>query len=199
MLPYERKLTPATLVTLSRFILVPVFLIFFAEHQFKKALILLVITGLTDMLDGFLARRFNMRTRLGSQLDPLADKFLMLGGFTMLAHEQILPVWLACLVIGRDFLIVFGVIWLRSKKIQLNFRPTYLSKLNTTFQICLLVAAFLFLARSAGVPLVWLGPSLWLQRLLNFLIVSTCITTTSTAVQYVMIGRRFYRFGERDA
>lgn len=99
----------ATALTISRFLLVPVFIYFFLIENFKWAVTTLIIASITDVTDGLLARRFNMGTKLGSVLDPLADKFLMMISFIVLSAQNVLPWWLALVVISRDFYIVLGL------------------------------------------------------------------------------------------
>ncbi|EKD51124.1 MAG: hypothetical protein ACD_62C00339G0002 [uncultured bacterium] len=135
---------PATYLTISRFFLVPVFIYFFLVAKFAIALVILVIASITDITDGLLARRFNMGTKIGSVLDPLADKFLMLISFLVLSTQTILPWQLATIVIGRDFYIVFGVMYLYFvKKLKIHFQPTMLSKRTTFFQFMCLAFSFL--------------------------------------------------------
>lgn len=134
----------ATCLTISRFLLVPVFIYYFLVENFALAVIILVIASITDITDGLLARRFNMGTRLGSVLDPLADKFLMLISFLVLSALHVLPWWLALLVIGRDFFIVFGLMYIYYvRHIEVKAQPTMLSKHTTFAQFALLTLSFI--------------------------------------------------------
>lgn len=192
----QRKFTPATIVTLSRFFLIPVFMYYFVTEQYTYAIIVLSIAGFTDALDGFLARRFNMRTRLGSILDPAADKFLMFVSFITLSTMHIIPWWATGIVVGRDFLMTVGVILLNFFKVKLYYRPTYTSKAATASQILLLVTSFLLVyVRSKGV--VW---HMTVQEIGLLQKISTYLAATLTGItwlQYSLIGYRFARYGER--
>src|SRR6056297_586132 len=95
-------------LTLLRIFLVPGLLIAIIYDSHGIALSILVLAGLTDVLDGFLARRLNQKTRLGAFLDPLADKLLMTVSFIALAVRGLLPAWLAVLVVSRDFYLSVG-------------------------------------------------------------------------------------------
>lgn len=135
---------PATFLTISRFFLVPVFIYFFLVENFTAAVITLIIASVTDVVDGLLARRFNMGTTLGSVLDPLADKFLMMISFIVLTAMHILPVWLTMIVIGRDFYIVFGLMYLYYvKRAKVVIKPSILSKRTTFAQFLLLTFSFI--------------------------------------------------------
>jgi cardiolipin synthase (CMP-forming) len=125
---------PNTL-TLLRILLVPVVIWAIAQGDYTLAFMLFVIAGVTDALDGFIAKRFNMRTELGAYLDPLADKLLIMSIYTSLAMTNALPVWLALLVFSRDVLIMGGVQVASLMANPVDIKPNFLSKMNTTAQI----------------------------------------------------------------
>ena len=193
----QAKITLASYVTISRFFLVPVFIYLFLAERYLGAVIIASIAGFTDVLDGFLARRFNMRSKLGSMLDPAADKFLMVVSFVTLSWMKTIPLWLTAIVIGRDLMITAGVIILNSMKIRLFYRPTRLSKITTFFQISVLVLSFLavFLQKR---PIEWLQMSNTLAgKCQTIFVYIAAFLTLITAGQYAYIGYKFYRFGER--
>jgi len=97
------------LLTLTRIILVPVIVILLIQASFFKAMIVFVVAGITDGLDGFLARVLNQKTVLGSYLDPLADKALILTSFVTLSILGVVPSWLSVIVISRDCIILIGI------------------------------------------------------------------------------------------
>src|SRR5688572_22709020 len=104
-------LTPANQLTLTRVMLVPAFVILTVYGYFGWALVVFVVAGLTDVLDGLIARRWSRRTSLGAWLDPMADKLLLVTTFIVLTVPGLglvnkLPVWLTILIISRDVLIV---------------------------------------------------------------------------------------------
>ena len=95
-------------LTLLRILAIPVFLIFLTDRQFGTALVIFVLAGITDSLDGAIARITNTRTTLGAYMDPLADKMLILSGFVALALMDSVPRWLTVVVISRDVIILLG-------------------------------------------------------------------------------------------
>jgi cardiolipin synthase (CMP-forming) len=125
----------ANLLTVLRFCLVPVVIVAIVNKQWTLAFVCFVAAGITDGIDGFVARHFNMRTELGAYLDPLADKALLVSIYITLAVVDILPVWIAVLVVSRDVMIVGAVIvsWIMDNPVEIN--PLYLSKANTAGQI----------------------------------------------------------------
>jgi cardiolipin synthase len=141
-------------------LLVPPAVLALVYGAYKAAFALVVIAGVTDAVDGFLARRFDWISRLGSILDPLADKLLLVSSYVALAWLGHLPVWLATLVLARDGVIVTGATVYHFFIGPFSLRPTWLSKANTGLQAGLVVVV---LAGLAGVdflaplvaPLVW--------------------------------------------
>ena len=103
-----------------------------------------MIAGVTDWLDGFLARRLGTSGRIGVVLDPLADKVLLVTLFLALGAARLMPAWLVVLVIGRDVVIVAGALLLRTLRGQRRFLPSVLGKISTFFQIVLVLQALLY-------------------------------------------------------
>ena len=106
-----------------------------ATGRYGEALLLIVLAGLSDGLDGFLAKHFGWRSRLGGILDPFADKLLLVAAFLTLAWLGVTPVWLTAVVIGRDLVIVAGALAYNYLIGQLQPEPTKISKLNTGLQL----------------------------------------------------------------
>lgn len=135
-------------LTILRLGLIVPFVFFFAKEHYVSAFLIFLTAGITDALDGWLARAFRWQTSLGSFLDPLADKLLVAASFVALAIVHILPWWLVVLVFMRDATISFGVLgWFLVIKQPITLRPTILSKLNTVIQLglvsfCLYERAF---------------------------------------------------------
>lgn len=120
-----------------------------------------VVAGISDALDGYIAKTFSLRTDLGAILDPLADKALLDGIYVALALSGHLPLWLAWLVVGRDVLIVIGVMLIRRRDPVFRVRPLKIGKLNTFVQILLAATALAIWGNVAGLqslikPMVWL-------------------------------------------
>jgi cardiolipin synthase (CMP-forming) len=130
-------------LSLLRIILVPVIVIFLIQGSYSKALIVFVIAGLTDALDGALARLLNKQTKLGSFLDPLADKILLSTSFIALAIFSLIPSWLAVIVISRDFMILLGIMILSMMSVAYEIKPVFVSKITTTLQIATIFFALL--------------------------------------------------------
>lgn len=127
----------ANLVTIGRLLMVIPLVWLIVTERLEAAFWLFVAAAASDALDGFIAKNFNARTNLGSYLDPLADKVLLNGIYLALAMGQWLPVWLAALVIGRDLLIVGGVMLIRRRHPVFQPRPLLIGKINTLAQILL--------------------------------------------------------------
>ncbi|MGD9846771.1 MAG: CDP-alcohol phosphatidyltransferase family protein, partial [Variibacter sp.] len=115
--------------------LVPVVVWAITSGEMLVAFIVFVVAGISDAVDGFLAKHFNMTTEIGAYLDPLADKVLLVSIYVALGIAGNIPRWLVILVVSRDLMIIGAVIlsWLVSKPV--NIRPLVVSKLNTAAQI----------------------------------------------------------------
>jgi cardiolipin synthase len=123
------------LITLGRILLVPIVVWAIASNQMEIAFAVFVVAGVSDAVDGFLAKRFNLRSELGALLDPLADKALLVSIFITLGIWGAIPRWIVILVVSRDIMIVAAVIvsWLFEKPVAM--KPLMVSKLNTVAQV----------------------------------------------------------------
>ncbi len=130
-------------LTLIRILLIPLFVIFLISKSFHNAFITFVIAGITDGIDGFIARIWNQRTDLGSYLDPIADKLLLASAFVTLAILRIIPSWLTVIVMSRDVLIALGFWVLTMTDHKPTLKPRYTSKITTVFQILTVIWALL--------------------------------------------------------
>jgi cardiolipin synthase (CMP-forming) len=149
----ELSLNLPNLITLARLLAVPAAIWFILNERHAAAFWVFVAAGLSDALDGYIAKRFNRSTELGALLDPAADKALLTGVYLTLGIVGHLPAWLVFLVILRDFLIVLGYIALRSSAAATNFGPLYISKINTLVQIALI--GFVLARLGLGVEAGW--------------------------------------------
>jgi cardiolipin synthase len=122
-------------ICIGRMLLIVPIAIALARGSDALALGLFVVAGLSDALDGYLAKRFGWMTELGGILDPLADKLLLMTMFVVLAVAGRIPIWLAASAIGRDLLIVAGAVAFRLHTGALRGEPTRISKLNTLLQL----------------------------------------------------------------
>jgi len=127
------------LITIFRIGLAPVLILLLKEQEYAASLAVFVIAGVSDGLDGFIAKRFHYESRLGSILDPMADKILLLSSYVMLTMLNHLPFWLMLTVAFRDLLIVGGYLVYTSMIGPVQMRPSWLSKFNTFLQIALVI------------------------------------------------------------
>ena len=125
---------PNTL-TLLRILLTPLLAIFLIKHLFDFALLTFAIAALSDAVDGLVARLFRQKTTLGAFLDPAADKLLLITAFVTLAIQELIPSWLAVIVITREVLILSGVALFTITGHAFEPRPSILSKITTVAQI----------------------------------------------------------------
>lgn len=132
------------LITIARILLVPVMVWAIAAHEMRFAFFLFLAAGLSDAVDGFLAKRFNMKSELGAYLDPIADKVLIVSIYIALGITEAIPRWLVILVVSRDLLIVGAIVlsWVLGNPVTV--KPLMVSKLNTVAQI--LYAGFVLAA-----------------------------------------------------
>ncbi len=158
------------------------------EERFSEALLLFFIAGVSDALDGFLAKRFGWHSRLGSILDPLADKMLLVTSYLCLAWVEVIPLWLLLMVFGRDLIIIIGGLafhWLIGR---FEMAPTWISKINTALQIALVLALVL----SNGLyPLP--------GGLLTWLVYGVSVTTVLSGLDYIWTwGRKAYLIRKKN-
>lgn len=130
-------------ICVLRILLVAPTAVALANGRFVLALALVFIAGLSDALDGFLAKRFDWRSRLGGLLDPLADKLLLVSLFVALAILGLIPAWLAGVAIGRDVVIVAGGLTYNWLVGPVQPEPSVASKLNTLAQLVCIVSVLL--------------------------------------------------------
>ncbi len=165
-------------LTLIRVLLIPFFVIFIINKNFQWAFFTFAVAGITDGVDGLLARITHQRTELGAYLDPIADKLLLSSAFISLAIIEFLPSWLVVTVITRDVIILVGflVMWLTNYHPKIN--PSLLSKLTTGFQIATILLALV------------IGYSSVFQQLFVVSIYSTAILTILSGIHYIYTGTR---------
>jgi len=172
------------IISLARLCFVPIVLNAIFHNDYAGALIWLAAAGVSDGLDGFLARRLRASSRTGAYLDPIADKFLLSGVYLALGYNRVIPWWLTVIVLGRDvlMLIFIGGAFLFTR--VRNFPPTIWGKLSTAIQIVtgivvLLEGAFHF--------------EPWQRALKNMLIGATVVATVWSAIDYLWIGIGIFR------
>jgi len=166
-------------LTLIRIVAIPFFLVLLSSRLYLDALIVFILGGLTDALDGAVARITHKQTSLGAYLDPMADKLLVMSSFIMLGLMGAIPPWLVVLVISRDIIILFGygVIYFLVEE-RLVVQPSLIGKLSTVFQLVTVGVVLLFLYDSQLV-VTWLD---------DFLFYVTALTTVVSGFQYIYRG-----------
>ena len=166
------------IITLGRILLVPFIVWAIASNQMEVAFAIFIVAGVSDAVDGFLAKRFDMASELGALLDPLADKALLVSIYVALGIWGAVPRWIVILVVSRDIMIVTAVIvsWLFGKPIPM--KPLMVSKLNTVAQVALaalILAALGFGFKSSPFDLILMG----------FVTVFTLISVSLYLVEWV--------------
>lgn len=166
--------------TISIFRVVLVFPIIYLllNHQYQQTLVLFVIAGVSDGVDGFLAKHYGWQTWLGGVLDPLADKFLLVSCFIALAWMGLLSWWLVALVMVRDVVIIAGATYYYFRVDRIDAQPTFLSKFNTVSQIGLVIVVIL--SEIVSMP----------SWLVTTMIVFVALTTVSSGLDYVVAWSR---------
>lgn len=171
------------LVSLTRLFLAPYILSEIRNQHYDWALLWCLVAGVTDALDGFLARRLHAESRLGAYLDPIGDKLLLSGTFLVLWLNGVTPRWLTALVFGRDLLILlFAAGAMLFTRIR-DFAPTLWGKVSTTIQI---LAALIFLVAQTG----WGSAAGWL---ISPAVFAVALGTGWSAVHYVWTGLQIVR------
>jgi cardiolipin synthase len=171
-------------LTILRILAIPVFLIFLTDDRFGAALVVFILAGITDSLDGAIARLTNSRTNLGAYMDPLADKMLILSAFVVLASMDVVPRWLTVVVISRDVIILIGYLSLFLLTQQLmEIRPSAISKAATFLQLATLSAVLLSLWR----------PDMLAAGTRSALFGATGIVTAVSGLHYIHRGLRWYQ------
>jgi cardiolipin synthase len=173
------KFTIPNLLSVLRMGLVPLFIIAVLDGEPLKALILFLVAGVTDALDGFIARFANQQSLLGAYLDPIADKLLLTSAYVSLTipslnHGVQIPIWITVLVIARDVLIVVMALILYLAAGIRRFPPSILSKINTAAQVI-------------AVMLVLISPLLPdLEPVATTLLYAVAVLTVSSGIDYVI-------------
>jgi len=134
------------ILTVIRILLIAPFATFVHTQQYTEALVIFFVAGLSDGVDGFLARQFNWKSRFGAIADPLADKLLLMTAYVMLAWTEQIPLWLALLILGRDFGILLGALVYHFCISHYDIQPSWLGKTCTVLQIVYVLAVMLTLA-----------------------------------------------------
>ena len=134
------------LLTLARIGMVPWLVVLLQQQNYLLSLVVFVVAGITDGVDGYVAKKFDAQTKLGSILDPLADKALLVSSYVMLSIMEIIPFWLVVTVVFRDLVIVGGYLIMEIFFGEVTMKPLKVSKVNTVVQIAFIVLVLMSLA-----------------------------------------------------
>ncbi|KAA3633471.1 MAG: CDP-alcohol phosphatidyltransferase family protein [Proteobacteria bacterium] len=162
------------ILTLARIAATPVMILLLRDRAYESALLLFIVAGVTDGLDGYIAKRFDFVSRLGAILDPIADKMLIVSAYVMLAVLGDIPFWLFLLVGFRDVMIVGGYLILETLEGDVQMQPSIVSKVNTFLQIALVIAVLL--DKTGWMPV---------GMFLGFLVAAVTVTTVLSGAHYV--------------
>lgn len=147
-------MTLPNLITLFRILLVPLVVWALLVGEYSLAFVAFLVAGVSDGVDGYIARRFDQRSELGAYLDPVADKALLVATFVVLGILEELPIWLVVLVVSRDALIMGAIMIALLMGTPIAIRPLFVSKTNTAVQIALVVWTLAELAWGTRVPAI---------------------------------------------
>ncbi|HLZ33894.1 MAG TPA: CDP-alcohol phosphatidyltransferase family protein [Nitrospira sp.] len=141
-------------LTILRILLIPVYIGLLVYERFDQALIVLLVAGITDALDGTIARAANQRTRLGAFLDPLADKLLLTSGFITLSTIHLIPSWVTIVVVSRDAILLLGTAVAQFTESHINIAPTFLGKGTTFLQLSYVLLVIFFSSHQVDLGLL---------------------------------------------
>ncbi len=162
------------IITLARLLAVPITLYLIIMEVYQAAFWLFLAAGVSDGIDGYLAKRLGAITEIGAYLDPLADKVLLVGVFVTLGYNDLVAIWLVFLIVFRDLLIVAGAILFQTLTHSLKMKPLFIGKVNTTAQIVY-----------ASVVLGELGLGLQISFISNLLAYTVAAITFVSGAAYV--------------
>jgi cardiolipin synthase (CMP-forming) len=160
------------LLSLFRLVLTLFFILLAANGHFRFALLLFVLQAVSDMLDGFFARRMGAKTNLGSYLDPLADKVMLASSYIVLTLMAIVPLWLVVIVLTRDLIISLGFFVLLKRGLKTTPTPSLISKTTTVFQMLTIVYVLWSRDRAFDSLFFWI----------------TALLTVASGLQYIVAG-----------
>jgi cardiolipin synthase len=175
-------MTIPNILTLFRIFLTPLLIWLLLVHRFPESLLVFIVAGVTDGLDGLIARLFHQKSKLGAYLDPVADKLLLVSSFLLLGYLEYFPVWLVVIVVSRDVIIILGIASLSFHHVPVEIKPSILSKLNTLFQLFMV---FITLLKCSSLIIFPQWGSVALAAIVSIL----CLIT---AGQYVARGIRIW-------
>jgi cardiolipin synthase len=192
----EKFWNAPNLITLARVALVPVFALMLFQKRAFGALLVVFLAGLSDVLDGFAARRWRQQTKIGRLLDPLADKILLSTAYVLLAIRSLgfthaIPLWLTAVVIGRDLIIVAGALAVTLIRGRREFPPTVFGKVSTIFQVA--TVFWVMLSNSVSATALARSPilaAITSSSVLSAFYIATLVMTVISGADYIHKGIR---------
>jgi cardiolipin synthase len=174
----------ANSLTLCRIILTPAFIISVLYNEYKTALVIFIMAGATDALDGLIARSMKQKTRFGAMLDPLADKILVISSFIVLSQPDDLlfykiPLWVTTVIVMREIVILAGVVLIHMVVGRVEIQPTLAGKINTVLLVATIFMVLLCNAMNLNLTLILL-----------ILYIATCACTIASGLHYIYFGMR---------
>jgi cardiolipin synthase len=169
------------MISLARLLSVPIIVSLILSDQLMVAFFVFTLAGLSDALDGFLARIFKSRTALGAYLDPLADKTLLVGVYAALGHTGLIDLWVVVLVVFRDLVIIGGILLLFLFKSPIEMKPLMVSKINTVVQLGYALFILSQVDVLLGIP--------YFSQYFGYLV---ALTTVLSGVSYVSLGFKYF-------
>ena len=160
------------LLSLFRLFITVFFILLIMQDRYRIALALFILQGISDLLDGFFARRMGIKTALGAYLDPLADKVMLASSYLVLSFKSLVPFWLMTTIITRDIVISLGFFLLHRLSIRIAPSPSYLGKATTAAQIVTIIYVLWFLHSPYEMVFFY----------------ATAILTCLSGIQYIFLG-----------
>jgi cardiolipin synthase len=199
----EKFFTLPNVLTLVRICLVPVFLLMVLEKKDFGALLVFFLAGLTDVLDGFTARLWRLKTKIGTLIDPIADKLLLSTAFIVLTFKDMglpymIPLWLTAVVVSRDLIMLTGGVVIYFLKGEKNFPPSIFGKISTVLQVgtvfLVLLANYVQVSSWSRFPFL---SSLTSPSFISAFFFITLVSTIVSGLHYVQRGIRMVFFTPR--
>ena len=162
------------LLTLARIAMVPWLIVLLQQQDYAMSLLVFIVAGVSDGVDGYIAKKYNAKTKLGAILDPLADKALLVSSYVMLSIMQLIPFWLVVTVVFRDVVIIGGYLIMEMFFGSVTMKPLNISKINTVVQIAFIIIMLASLAWTLNLTL--------LIKLSSYLVFLTSVTSGAAYV-----------------
>lgn len=179
MRPVYKKITP-NIITFLRLAVVPFAVFYILQDDLMIAFYLFLFAGITDCIDGYLARRWHVESRFGRIFDPIADKALLMGSYIALTYTGYIPEWFMYLIVGRDILIITGAVLVYLFNLPVRLMPFFISKVNTFLQVVLVA---IVLVTDFSFYEIWSHKAY--EKAMWGLLYLTTLTTILSGIEYI--------------